>query len=78
MPAGDITLTPRQRQVVELLAAGLSRREIARRLRVQVNTVNQHIMMAGQLVPGDLPAGSKLKVWWRTTQGTAVLTGDKR
>lgn len=37
-----IELTPRQRQVLELIAAGRANKEIAHRLRISVKTVEFH------------------------------------
>ena len=41
-PASD-GLTPRQTDVLELLATGLSNGEIAQRLRLSLNTVERHV-----------------------------------
>jgi two-component system, NarL family, nitrate/nitrite response regulator NarL len=42
-PGGTASLTPRERQVVELLDAGLSNKEIARRLSIRLATVKNHV-----------------------------------
>ena len=42
-PAVAAALTPRQRQIAELVAAGLTNREIAERLVVSVRTVDTHV-----------------------------------
>lgn len=36
------TLTPREKQVADLLARGLSEKEVAERLNIKYNTVNNH------------------------------------
>lgn len=40
--SADPELTPRQRQVLELIAAGRANKEIADRLRISVKTVEFH------------------------------------
>lgn len=40
--SADPDLTPRQRQVLELIAAGRANKEIAHRLRISVKTVEFH------------------------------------
>lgn len=42
----EIRLTPRQREVMVLLASGLSRREIADELGVSTETVKRHLRLA--------------------------------
>ncbi|HQX61375.1 MAG TPA: LuxR C-terminal-related transcriptional regulator, partial [Burkholderiaceae bacterium] len=41
-PASGTGLTPRQTEVLQLIAAGLSTKEIARRLDLSVKTVETH------------------------------------
>jgi DNA-binding NarL/FixJ family response regulator len=48
-------LTPRQRQVVELLHQGLTCPQIARRLAIAVPTVRQHVRAVAALLPGSQP-----------------------
>lgn len=47
------SLTPRQMQVAELLAAGHSRKQVAATLGVSVNTVRAHIAAIAWRLPGD-------------------------
>ncbi|MDT5067435.1 MAG: hypothetical protein QOK02_3590 [Mycobacterium sp.] len=49
-PASPQPLTPRQREVAELVAAGLSDKEIADRLITSVRTVEGHLLRARQRV----------------------------
>jgi DNA-binding CsgD family transcriptional regulator len=49
-PASPTPLTPRQREVAELVAAGLSNKEIADRLITSVRTVEGHLLRACQRV----------------------------
>lgn len=54
-----LQLTPRQRQVVELLRDGLTCPQIARRLSITVTTVYRHIRDVAVRLPdagGDVPA----------------------
>ena len=44
----EISLTSREREVVELVASGLSNREIADRLVMSVRTVEGHLYRASQ------------------------------
>lgn len=46
-------LTARQRQVVRLLAEGLSCPEVARRLAIALPTVRQHVRDIAARLPGD-------------------------
>jgi DNA-binding NarL/FixJ family response regulator len=52
------TLTPRELEVLELLAAGLSNKEIAERLRVSFHTVKFHV----NSILGKLGASSRTEV----------------
>jgi DNA-binding CsgD family transcriptional regulator len=42
-PSNDFGLTPTERQVAELVAAGLSNREVAERLFITVRTVESNL-----------------------------------
>ena len=44
--AGPSSLSPRERELIELIAAGLSNKGIARRLGLSVNTVKYHLASA--------------------------------
>lgn len=56
-----MTLTPRQREVVRLLADGYSCPEVARRLGIALNTVRVHVQNIANGIPGDLPALRRVK-----------------
>jgi DNA-binding NarL/FixJ family response regulator len=49
-------LTPREREVVELLASGYSYRLIAARLRISRETVRVHVKHIAAKIPGEPPA----------------------
>jgi DNA-binding NarL/FixJ family response regulator len=57
-------LTPRQRQVGELVARGLSAKAIAREIGLSVRTVEDHIQEAANRLPGGTPARHKLTIWF--------------
>lgn len=62
-------LTPRQEQVVELLAHGLSFTEIGTRLGISRHTVRDRVNEVHQLLPneGDLEPEHNVRAWagWR-------------
>jgi FixJ family two-component response regulator len=47
-----VKLTQRQRDVVALLVAGLSQREIRERLQIRRETLRFHIRTLGKRIPG--------------------------
>lgn len=53
-------LTPQQQACVELLLDGLSNREIAERLGVELNTVKAHLLTARATLGG----GGENARWW--------------
>lgn len=57
-----MTLTPRQRRVVELLADGLSCPQVARKLGIALPTVRAHVQNIARGLPGDLPALRRVKL----------------
>ncbi|NJN17499.1 MAG: hypothetical protein HC822_15125 [Oscillochloris sp.] len=58
MPAGETLLSEREREVLELIAAGLKNREIAERLLISLNTVLYH----SKHLYGKLGASSRTQV----------------
>lgn len=57
-------LTPRQRQIAELVAADLSSKAIARELRLSVETVEAHIRDAARRLPGEGRQRFRLMLWY--------------
>ncbi len=49
--AGEIRLSPRERQVFELVAEGMSQREIAEFLTIKRSTVSVHIGRIAKKLP---------------------------
>ena len=61
--AGTVRLTKREREIKELIEAGLGNKEIAQRLNIATNTVKSHVHnMLGKLaalVPPDGRSGTR-------------------
>jgi DNA-binding NarL/FixJ family response regulator len=64
-----IVLTPRQRQVAEMVAKGLSNKAIARELGVSLDTVKAHIHAAAERVPFHCRARHALTLFVLSTRG---------
>lgn len=56
-PAADDELTPREREVLQMLAQGLSNKAIARVLEISVRTVETHRLSIRRKLGVDTPAG---------------------
>ena len=56
-PAADDELTPREREVLQMLAQGLSNKAIARLLEISVRTVETHRLSIRRKLGVDTPAG---------------------
>ena len=54
-------LTPRQRQVVVLVAEGRNCRQIAEVMAVRLATVRAHVQQIAKLVPSELPAMRRIR-----------------
>jgi ATP/maltotriose-dependent transcriptional regulator MalT len=65
---GDLTLTDRQRQVVELIAAGCSNEEVGERLGISARTAKAHCDVLRQKL--GVPRRRQIPVAYR------LLTGD--
>ncbi|MFP3947991.1 MAG: helix-turn-helix domain-containing protein [Longimicrobiales bacterium] len=50
-----VDLTPRERQVLELVGGGRSRREVADELDISVSTVDTYLDSLSKKLPGDGP-----------------------
>lgn len=59
--AGAHRLTPRQREVLQLVGSGHTMPEIARRLNLQVVTVEKHLRLARELLGAETSAEAVLK-----------------
>ncbi|MDO9622483.1 MAG: response regulator transcription factor [Pseudomonas sp.] len=56
-PSADDELTPREREVLQMLAQGLSNKAIARMLDISVRTVETHRLSIRRTLGVDTPAG---------------------
>lgn len=59
-------LTPRERQVAELVAENLIDGQIARRLGISTSTVRSHIRSIGLKIPGCGRLKGRIIRWWGT------------
>lgn len=64
-------LTPRQKQIAELVAAGLTTKQIARVVRISPRTVEAHVREAAEQIPGDSYPRHKLTLWFLGTDRAA-------
>lgn len=69
-------LSCREERIVELVAAGLRVREIARQLARRESTVIRHVTNAAAKIPGDLPPRARIMAWWRGAS-LFVLAGER-
>lgn len=69
-------LTPRQREVLDLVAGGYTNQEIARALRVSHHTVKNHLTRIGDFRGGGINR-VQLAVWW-VTEGQRQPSEDRR
>lgn len=57
-------LTKRQAQVAAYVASGCSNKQVAKNLRISIETVRQHIRQAAERLPGDGWPRHKLTLWF--------------
>lgn len=57
-------LTPRERQVAELVAKGMPTKSIAVRLGISPRTVDEHIQQAAERIGGDTSPRHRITVWF--------------
>jgi two-component system, NarL family, uhpT operon response regulator UhpA len=62
-------LTPRERQVCELVARGLSVKKVARQLDVSTSTARVHIRNAAAKLPGEGPPRHRIVVHVLRSEG---------
>jgi two-component system, NarL family, uhpT operon response regulator UhpA len=62
-------LTPRERQVCELVARGLSVKRVARRLDLSPSTVAVHVRNAAAKLPGEGPPRHRIIVFVLRSEG---------
>lgn len=58
-----VRLTPRQREVVELVGRGLSNKAISLELDLSVHTVERHVSDAAARIPLEGPPRFKCILW---------------
>jgi ATP/maltotriose-dependent transcriptional regulator MalT len=68
---GDLTLTERQRQVVELIAAGCSNEEVGERLGISARTAKAHCDVLRQKL--GVPRRRQIPVAYRLLTGNDPL-----
>lgn len=67
-------LTPRQREVLALVATGCTNAEIAARLGIEAETVNSHLKRAYERLGIAGPQGRiQAAVWWTQRSYTTAL-----
>lgn len=68
--------TPRETEVANLVGRGLSYPTVAATLLISERTVAQYAHRIAQALPGDLPAQTKIRMWYRGA--TAALLASHK
>jgi len=71
-----IRLTETQLKILPLLGRGFSNAEIGEHLDLTTNTITTYTEQASRQVEGNLPARTRMIVWWRLHHGLDPLTGE--
>lgn len=64
MNGGHMHLTPRQKEMAEFVARGMSTPAIASETGLSPRTVDVHIQQAAARLDGDAPPRQKLRIWF--------------
>ena len=56
-------LTPKQREIAQLVAQGWTHKRISRETGLAIQTVKEHVRAAAERIPGDGPPKYKLIVF---------------
>lgn len=64
-----VPLSPRQRQVAEMVAHGHTNKAIAKALGLRYRTVRQIVERVGAVIPGQPSARHKIIRWWWQSGG---------
>jgi DNA-binding NarL/FixJ family response regulator len=57
-------LTPREKQIAEMVARGYANKRIAHELGIALTTVEKHLQQAAQRIEGDTAPRHKMLVWF--------------
>lgn len=69
-------LTPRQQEVANLVARGLSNKAIARELKLSTETVESHVRDAAERLPFPGRPRYRIMVWFFTLQEPPAEESD--
>lgn len=64
-------LTPRQAEVAELMARGLSYKRVAKELAISPRTVQEHVYAVAEALPGNAAPSKRVAIWFATTPRSA-------
>lgn len=69
--------SPTQARIVELVADGWTRVEIAQHLRISRQTVKKHTELASERIPGTLPPVARITMWARGATKAQLMGGGE-